>query len=148
MLPTLKYENIVGHINIVLSFYIHMHIVHTHKHTHTYVYIYICICMYVYTYVYIYMSVTYIQALNDSWIGRGETKIKPTDPFRWGKQTSWRKRNWSDFSCNSLVKGLASRWVCKKMNHRKSSYKWPEVFTSRVWRQLDLDDQWTILVPL
>jgi hypothetical protein len=57
----------------------------------------------------------------------------------------WIKSNWSlkvsqagsaketkliRFLGNSPAKVLASRWACNKSKHRKSSYKWLEVFTA------------------
>ena len=64
-------------------------------------------------------------------IAEALVKIKPADLLRWDKQaeTARRKRNWSDFSDNSLVRVLVSRWVWKKSKRMKSWYKWTEVFT-------------------
>ena len=71
-----------------------------------------------------------------SLIGEDLTKNKPTETWRLGKQTTRRKRNWSDSSGNSPTKSLNS---CKKTKHRKSSYKRPEVFTATVMNTIGSD---------
>jgi hypothetical protein len=65
-------------------------------------------------------------------ISESLVKIKPTDPSRFSKCDTHKKRNCSDSSVNSPAKILPSRCTWKKNRRTKSSETRPEVLTTTV----------------